>query len=125
MGDRMRTRLRRRVFSYVCGLSLLAFAVTLVLWVRSYSDTDCIQHATDTSYAAVLTSRGRLLLRFDAIPQSAPTRFPPQAVGTLYWRREREAEGKACRCGYSLTGNTSGTCPECGSRIPQQSVRGV
>jgi hypothetical protein len=27
-----------------------------------------------------------------------------------------------CRsCGYSLTGNTSGTCPECGTAVPQRS----
>ncbi len=26
-----------------------------------------------------------------------------------------------CKCGYSLTGNTSGTCPECGTPVPQSS----
>jgi len=32
-----------------------------------------------------------------------------------YADRRRPAPG-ACRCGYDLTGNTSGRCPECGSQ---------
>lgn len=30
-----------------------------------------------------------------------------------YWRRSR---GLCVRCGYDLTGNTSGRCPECGAK---------
>lgn len=34
------------------------------------------------------------------------------------FRNRRKPEG--CRhCGYSLTGNVSGTCPECGTLVPQ------
>jgi hypothetical protein len=30
-------------------------------------------------------------------------------------------EGSACqKCGYNLTGNTSGICPECGSPVPKE-----
>lgn len=29
----------------------------------------------------------------------------------------REGRGECLTCGYSLTGNTSGVCPECGTRI--------
>ena len=29
----------------------------------------------------------------------------------------RQDKQEHCRCGYDLTGNTSGTCPECGERI--------
>jgi hypothetical protein len=37
---------------------------------------------------------------------------------TWLWRldRRRPAPG-ACRCGYDLTGNTSGRCPECGQAM--------
>ena len=28
--------------------------------------------------------------------------------------------GKYCPCGYDLTGNESGTCPECGKKIIRQ-----
>jgi rubrerythrin len=31
-------------------------------------------------------------------------------------RRERLARGQCGRCGYDLTGNVSGVCPECGTR---------
>lgn len=33
-----------------------------------------------------------------------------------YLDRRRPAPG-ACRCGYDLTGNTSGRCPECGQVV--------
>jgi hypothetical protein len=32
--------------------------------------------------------------------------------------RDRTARGQCGRCGYNLTGNTSGTCPECGAPVP-------
>src|SRR5882724_5591820 len=38
--------------------------------------------------------------------------------------RRREALRRTCRCrncAYNLTGNTSGTCPECGTAIPKAS----
>jgi len=35
--------------------------------------------------------------------------------------RHRLPTSQCLSCGYSLTGNTSGTCPECGSTIPQAS----
>lgn len=31
--------------------------------------------------------------------------------------RLRTSRGRCCKCGYDLTGNTSGLCPECGSKI--------
>jgi hypothetical protein len=44
------------------------------------------------------------------------------ATGTLYalYRPneilyERKAKGQCLRCGYDLTGNVSGVCPECGN----------
>lgn len=37
-------------------------------------------------------------------------------VGKLYLPEWFE-EGKCRKCGYDLTGNVSGTCPECGTRV--------
>ncbi len=39
------------------------------------------------------------------------------------WLRLRRipAPGRCRRCGYDLTGNVSGTCPECGTGIPDNS----
>jgi hypothetical protein len=34
------------------------------------------------------------------------------------WRWEHKPEGRCRACGYDLTGNQSGTCPECGTPAP-------
>ena len=34
-----------------------------------------------------------------------------------YRRHRRRKKGLCLKCGYNLTGNTSGVCPECGERI--------
>jgi hypothetical protein len=41
----------------------------------------------------------------------------PIAVGTavLWWSDRRWPSGRCRRCGYDLTGNVSGVCPECGT----------
>ena len=42
----------------------------------------------------------------------------------VVWRRVRPPEPGHCReCGYDLTGNESGTCPECGNRIGSNSTK--
>jgi hypothetical protein len=42
-----------------------------------------------------------------------------------YARRLWERVGRYCKCGYDLTGNVSGTCPECGTKIePRASLLG-
>jgi hypothetical protein len=39
-------------------------------------------------------------------------------IGAILSRQEmRGTPGYCSKCGYCLTGNTSGVCPECGTRI--------
>ena len=39
----------------------------------------------------------------------------------LWWRdRRRTPPGHCQTCGYNLTGNVSGICPECGTPVPQR-----
>ena len=39
--------------------------------------------------------------------------------GWVRWERVPDPENRSCRnCGYDLTGNVSGRCPECGTVIP-------
>ena len=45
------------------------------------------------------------------------------ASGWLWWR-DRSRRGFCRRCDYDLTGNVSGVCPECGSKIAGLSVLG-
>jgi len=41
------------------------------------------------------------------------------AACILFWRRsQRPPRGHCTACGYNLTGNLSGVCPECGDRTP-------
>ncbi len=60
--------------------------------------------------------------------------FCPGVGGTLgayfFNRRERRRErmraaGRCGTCGYSLTGNVSGTCPECGTPVPKRTSDAV
>ena len=48
-----------------------------------------------------------------AAAQSAADWFGPD--GPHASRRRRRRTGSCARCGYNLTGNVSGTCPECGA----------
>lgn len=39
------------------------------------------------------------------------------------WQRQRWSEFNGCpQCGYNLTGNTSGVCPECGAAIKSKGI---
>ncbi len=39
------------------------------------------------------------------------------AATFIAWRRDRKLPPGHCRCGYNLTGNVSGRCPECGAEV--------
>ena len=41
------------------------------------------------------------------------------ALSVVHWRRRRRrlAAGRCVACGYDLTANTSGVCPECGMAV--------
>lgn len=51
-----------------------------------------------------------LAVAFAAYPTIAFIRGPVRR-----WRRQRK--GQCVKCGYNLTGNVSGVCPECGEQI--------
>ena len=59
---------------------------------------------------------GGRVLRSATVPLWIP--FLPVAVATvLLWRRKQFPKTAECsNCGYNLTGNVSGVCPECGQR---------
>jgi hypothetical protein len=48
------------------------------------------------------------------------TMTPAAWLIAFFRRRHRSNRGLCPICGYDLTGNTSGKCPECGQPIPQK-----
>ncbi|MBU0617500.1 MAG: hypothetical protein KKI02_07270 [Planctomycetes bacterium] len=55
-------------------------------------------------------------LRWVNIPLWLPLVVAAVPTGVLFWRdRRRTPPGHCQNCGYDLTGNVSGRCPECGT----------
>jgi hypothetical protein len=46
-------------------------------------------------------------------------RWKWRAIG-YYEKQDRLRRGLCVNCGYDLTGNLSGTCPECGTAVPRK-----
>jgi len=65
----------------------------------------------------VMTRAGLLLFAYSLA-------FLAEVLGFLYWYRRRGARrrnGLCVECGYNLTGNISGACPECGAAVTEKS----
>jgi hypothetical protein len=50
-----------------------------------------------------------------SIPLTAVLLVHVALMGVLWRSRKRRAPGHCKECGYDLTGNASGRCPECGT----------
>ena len=57
-----------------------------------------------------------------AIPLWLPALVCVIPTGVLWWK-DRTRKGHCRSCGYDLTGNVSGVCPECGLAIESQEKR--
>ncbi len=51
--------------------------------------------------------------------------LPLVACGVHLWRRKRRKEGYCVHCGYDLTGNVTGVCPECGEETGLSGTSGA
>ena len=77
------------------------------------------------SYLSATPYRAALLAEMGVgyVVTKTCTVFVPLLTGclvVLWWPRAaltRQRRVDRCYCGYDLTGNTSGLCPECGTRI--------
>ena len=58
---------------------------------------------------------GSVVRTYTQIPVWSPLALTALLTAFLFWRARRIPPGH-CPCGYDLTGNVSGTCPECGER---------
>jgi hypothetical protein len=81
------------------------FSVTSHGW-HFRSDYLVMPRYESTTWATGVTVPLWLLLALLAVPVA------------FVWRRDRRAKPGHCEhCGYNLTGNVSGVCPECGLRL--------
>ena len=77
------------------------------------------RHSDGTFAPPVYLTPGRFLIV--AVPFAYPALLSAAAASSsmlaLARHRARSRQGQCRKCGYNLTGNVSGTCPECGSRV--------
>ena len=63
----------------------------------------------------------QVILRFPALIVVVLTALPPMVYLRTRRRRAKQIGDPLCsKCGYNLTGNTSGVCPECGAANPAE-----
>ncbi len=82
-------------------------------------------------YTLDIGGRGSVIVRLTTVPLWLPLISALFAMAVLWWLdRRRVRPGHCGRCGYDLTGNISGVCPECGAAvrgrpadIPQRQAR--
>ena len=135
--DLRRARVFRNVGIAICLLIVLAWAASTQLTV-----------GLKTSYFSLLIADGDLgiartfwndrnrffwrwerasVAQWSAISASSVVILPLwlflglAAVPTsFFWWRSRPRRGHCRKCGYDLTGNVSGRCPECGRAVSRQ-----
>jgi hypothetical protein len=62
----------------------------------------------------------RVQSHFD-LPLWSPFFLAAIATGLIFWCDRRRLPSHCCQgCGYNLTGNTSGVCPECGQKAERE-----
>ena len=55
-----------------------------------------------------------------AVPLWIPLLLVLIPTAVVWWRSPRHRRGHCLVCGYNLTGNTSGRCPECGTPVERE-----
>jgi hypothetical protein len=105
------------------------------LWVYSSHVEYCYEHRTGSTFENVCRTFclrvGEFNIGFkpkagvhfycDPVPKRLML-LPPTTLGVyvlfIVTRRHRRKDRQLCiKCGYNLTGNESGVCPECGSKF--------
>ena len=79
--------------------------------------------ARNPPLVAPLASRSMRLYLIFILTAALPTAWLTSVLLVVRRDNRRRRTGLCLACGYSLTGNFSGVCPECGTPVPQKSER--
>lgn len=100
---------------------------TRIIWTTKFPQPDGFFCVPEFSRGYPLSEVWRdeaILPQFESIPGYLRFSLPiwislcVVAIPTVWlWRLDRRRAPSVCRCGYELTGNMSGRCPECGRAI--------
>jgi hypothetical protein len=120
--------MKRRPFTILSAVSLLICMATITLWIRSGGSgrldvtriSSFIAVPDDGILSVFRTVPGGVAQidfyywKWTALLATAP--ILRLALAWWDWDAASGPDSPACgRCGYNLTGNTSGICPECGT----------
>ena len=137
--------MRRKLFNFIALLSLLLCVATVVLWVRSeVLEHGELLLERETLWIGSASSELQTCWHMGSLPRNFQ---PQTHWGGFMWHGERSfvvvfvpywsmtlilailpatwfvqygesnAPEGCLSCGYDLTGNTSGVCPECGTPV--------
>jgi hypothetical protein len=123
--------MRRRAFSIASALSLLLWVIFAVAgrmmsaapWELYEWHSGPREYQLRLAHGSICIYRGYILIAdFELAKMSAFFALLPGAwvlhrAYLLERRRNHELSRFCPACGYNLTGNTSGVCPECGAAI--------
>jgi hypothetical protein len=116
----------RRLFTIASAVSLLMCAATVVFLVRSYRgrtwDMEIAGNFMAISNDGALSvchmvPDGVTQMDFHYWKWALLLAILPVLWLVLCLIRRRPSAGQCTLCGYDLTGNTSGVCPECGTPV--------
>ena len=120
--------MRRRLFALVAAVSLpVSFAFALAGTFYTTGQFTMIEFH-DGGWGVSWGNGGFAIFRnyHDVVSAPIAVLALPFAVLPLAWglalyrrerRRRRALAGQCVTCGYALTGNSSGVCPECGTAV--------
>jgi len=106
--------LRRYIFNTLTVVSLLLMLGMLGIWVRSLRYGVLYHVHLRPVWYRMQLSHWFLTLIFAILP----------AIWLFKWNKRRKLDPNACpACGYDLTGNESGVCPECGVALNTEAAQ--
>ena len=124
--------IRRRLLNFASAVSLLLCVLSVSAWSLQRRLGWPTVHVRLSSSVDAVSWNGRIGFSVKAKVEDAMDQnysvslrhlFFPSAILPLIWafataRRSGHSKNGSCHtCGYNLTGNASGVCPECGTPV--------